>query len=334
MDVTTVLEGRHAGLPDPYKVALCIEGGGMRGVVSAGMVAALQDLGAARLFDHVYGSSAGALNGAYLLAGQADEGLPIYSEILPARHFVWWRRYLRGGPLLDLDDLLDVVMGELRPLDWSALTRSSPTFHALAYDIAARRSVALPDPRSRDQLFGALRATCRVPIVGGPPVEHDAHRWCDPALDEPVPCHTPLSHGATHLVVLSTRPAATIARALSRARAASARAAAARAAAARTAGLRRRVGDRLLTRWEPELAGVPLSNTSANEREASVLAELVASGRALIVAPEGAVVGRLEMDPETLRRGADQGRAAVLRSALATLGAGTRLGMAEPALAA
>jgi predicted acylesterase/phospholipase RssA len=325
IDVTTVLEGRHAGRPDPYKVALCIEGGGMRGVVSAGMVAALQDLGAARLFDHVYGSSAGALNGAYLLAGQADQGLPIYYDVLPERHFVWWRRYLRGGPLLDLDDLLDVVMTSLRPLDWTAFDRSRPTFHALAYDLAEHRSVALAHPRSAEQLFRGLRASCRVPIVGGPPVEHEEHWWCDPALDEPVPCQTPLAHGATHLVVLATRPAATragVPRAALAGEGGTVRNGAARSAALRTAAVRRQLGGRLLTHWDPRLAGVPLSDASAQAREAAILADLVAAGRALVTAPEGPPVGRLEMDPATLRRGAERGRAAVAGSALARLGTG------------
>jgi hypothetical protein len=40
---------------DPYKVALAIEGGGMRGCVSAGMTAALKDLGMEDCFDVVYG---------------------------------------------------------------------------------------------------------------------------------------------------------------------------------------------------------------------------------------------------------------------------------------
>ena len=41
---------------DPYKVALSIEGGGMRGCVSAGMTAAIKDLGMEDCFDVVYGS--------------------------------------------------------------------------------------------------------------------------------------------------------------------------------------------------------------------------------------------------------------------------------------
>ena len=51
---------------DPHRVAVVLEGGGMRGVVSAGMTAALERLGLTRCFDLVVGSSAGALNAAAL----------------------------------------------------------------------------------------------------------------------------------------------------------------------------------------------------------------------------------------------------------------------------
>ena len=48
---------------DPHRVALVIEGGAMRGVVSGGMVTGLEALGLRDAFDAVYGSSAGAFGG-------------------------------------------------------------------------------------------------------------------------------------------------------------------------------------------------------------------------------------------------------------------------------
>lgn len=300
--ITRVLERRRAGHPDPYKVALCIEGGGMRGVVSAGMVAALQELDGARLFDHVYGSSAGALNGAYFLAGQAEEGLPIYFEDLPERRFVCWRRYLRGGPLLHLDDLIDEVMTHVRPLDFSALHAGRPTFHALAYDLAQQQVVAMPDPRDRERLFEDLRASCRVPVFGGPPVVHGEHAWCDPLLHEPIPCRTPLALGATHLVVLSTRPTPALSRA---------------------GVMQRSFEGRLLTRWDPRLATSMIGeDASTPYDDATLLDDLVEAGRALVIAPAGPIVGRLETDPEALRAGAQRGRDAV--NASAALSGGSR----------
>ena len=52
---------------DPHTLALCLEGGGMRGAVSAGMAAAIASLGLTDCFDKVYGSSAGSVIGAYMV---------------------------------------------------------------------------------------------------------------------------------------------------------------------------------------------------------------------------------------------------------------------------
>ena len=51
--------------PDGMKVSLVVEGGGMRGCVTAGMVAAIHYLGMEDCFDDIYGSSAGTVIGAY-----------------------------------------------------------------------------------------------------------------------------------------------------------------------------------------------------------------------------------------------------------------------------
>lgn len=57
---------------DGAKVGLAIEGGGMRGAVSAGAAAALNLLGLSDVFDAVYGSSAGALIAAFFISRQLN----------------------------------------------------------------------------------------------------------------------------------------------------------------------------------------------------------------------------------------------------------------------
>jgi predicted acylesterase/phospholipase RssA len=61
--------GRRS-LGDNKKIALAIEGGGMRGCVSAGATAALNILGLDDTIDVVYGSSAGAMIAAYFISRQ------------------------------------------------------------------------------------------------------------------------------------------------------------------------------------------------------------------------------------------------------------------------
>lgn len=81
---------------DNATLALAIEGGGMRGSVSAGMAAAIASLGLTDAFDKIYGSSAGSVIGAYMISRQMC--VDVYVDILPAARelFVCKRRLVRS----------------------------------------------------------------------------------------------------------------------------------------------------------------------------------------------------------------------------------------------
>ena len=65
------------------KIALVVEGGGMRGCVSAGMVCAIHCLGLSDTIDVVYGSSAGAVVATYFVSRQLPYfGLEVYYDAL------------------------------------------------------------------------------------------------------------------------------------------------------------------------------------------------------------------------------------------------------------
>src|SRR3954447_2443897 len=94
--------GTRPGLrPDPHVVALVVEGGGMRGAVSAGMCLVLEAAGLMSAFDRVYGCSSGALTGCFAAAGQATVWATSF-ETGACREFIDPRRALRGRPVLDL----------------------------------------------------------------------------------------------------------------------------------------------------------------------------------------------------------------------------------------
>ena len=80
---------------DPHVVCLAIEGGGMRGSVSAGMCVVLEAAGLVGSFDRIYGCSAGALNGAFTASGQATLGATTYMDSAD-RRFIDLRRLIRG----------------------------------------------------------------------------------------------------------------------------------------------------------------------------------------------------------------------------------------------
>lgn len=187
-------------------LALVIEGGGMRGVVAGGMVAALEHLGLRDAFDIVYGTSAGACAGAYFLAGQAREGTRIFYRDINNPRFIRIGRALIRRPVMNVDLLIDHVMTTIRPLDTAAILAGPIPLVMLATDVESGQAVALRDFADHDTVMQGLRATTRLPLVAGRPVEwHDGRRLIDGALTEPLAVHRAALEGATHVLALATR---------------------------------------------------------------------------------------------------------------------------------
>jgi predicted patatin/cPLA2 family phospholipase len=180
----------------------------MRGVVSAGMVAGLEDAGFGQVFDAVYGSSAGALNGAYFLAGQAAFGARIYSEDINNRRFIDLSRPLRGQPIVDLDYLIDDVTMRRKTLRVDRVLESATPLVVMATDVASARPTPLDHFADARALRSALRAGARMPVIAGGPITHEGRTYLDASLSEPVPVVAAEMAGFTHVLALLTRPAA------------------------------------------------------------------------------------------------------------------------------
>jgi predicted patatin/cPLA2 family phospholipase len=196
--------GSHDG--DGARLALAIEGGGMRGAVSAGMAIALDELGLTDAFDAVYGASAGALNGVWLLSGNPSDGLRPYADPALIRQYIRRSNALRGRPVVDTVHLVEHLYEHVLPLRFDAVLSHRVRFHPLATDVETGRAVDLgPTVRDRASLKLALRATTALPLLAGPPVVIDGRRYLDAGLAESIPFHAALAAGATHVLVLRSR---------------------------------------------------------------------------------------------------------------------------------
>jgi predicted patatin/cPLA2 family phospholipase len=190
---------------DGARIALAVEGGAMRGVISAGMVWALEDLGFRDAFDAVYGSSAGAINAAYFLGGRAGIGTTIFFEDINTASFIDLWRPLGGRPIVDLGFLLDDVAVRRKPLPVDQVLAAASPLTVLATDVDQGCAAALRGFRDDASLRSALRAGATMPVVAGAPHPHDGHRYLDASLSEPIPIVTAEAEGHTHIVALLTR---------------------------------------------------------------------------------------------------------------------------------
>jgi predicted patatin/cPLA2 family phospholipase len=300
---------------DGLRIALAIEGGGMRGTVSAGMALALHELGVMSAFDAVYGASAGAITGAWLLSSNPG-GLRGWAEPSYARALIRWSALLRRRPVVDVRTLIEVVYQTEFPMDFGSVLASPVKLHPLATDAATGASADLrPLIRDPAELRLALRASASLPFLAGPPVRLRGRRFYDAGVAESIPFRTPLAQGATHVLVLRSRrrpaPATTVD---------GARVDGVAVDAVRLPGPPRAPGSaRLLARTalrneSLELRTALLTRGVRTAADIARIDELETSGQALSVLPPAAAppVSRLSTDGALLAAAFEAGREAVL----------------------
>ncbi len=177
----------------------------MRGTVSAGMALALHELGVASAFDAVYGSSAGAITGAWLLSS-TPEGLRGWADPDYAKTLIRWSSLLRGRPVVDVHTLVEVVYQTEFPMDFDSVLASPIEYHPLGTDAETGESTDLrPMIAGPVELRLALRASASLPFLAGPPGELGGRRFYDAGVAESIPFRTPLAQGATHVLLLRSR---------------------------------------------------------------------------------------------------------------------------------
>ena len=208
-EVLRVLAARagRGGRPygDGLRVALAIEGGGMRGVISAGMALELYERGLVPAFDAVYGASAGAITGAWLLSSR-PEGLLGWTEPAYAKTLIRRSALLRGRPAVDIRMLIEELYQTEFPMDFASILASPVEYHPLATRADTATSTDLrPFISNPAELRLALRASAAMPLLAGPPVTFAGRRFYDAGVSESVPYRTALAQGATHILVLRSR---------------------------------------------------------------------------------------------------------------------------------
>eukprot|EP00980_Cylindrotheca_fusiformis_P004318 scaffold919_cov130-Cylindrotheca_fusiformis.AAC.9 len=180
---------------DGCKVALVVEGGGMRGCVSAGMVCALHHLGLRDAVDVVYGSSAGSIVGAYFLTEQLPWFGPelYYDKLTTAgKKFIDTGRLSRvlglgladprllkdvimrpnnGKPVLDLAFLINDTMQLSKPLDWKKFLQRQKIqpLKVVASGLKSGKPIVMGLEsghfESLEELGQCMRASCLLPGI-------------------------------------------------------------------------------------------------------------------------------------------------------------------------
>lgn len=280
------------------RVVLVIEGGGMRGAVSGGMGLGLHELGLADRFDAVYGSSAGALNGMWLLSGRGPDGIHTWTDADLGKVVMDKRRIFGSRPIVDMKTVIEEHYERISPGLFQAALEANTEFHPLATNIETGLAVDLHDQIiDRESLILAIRSTSTLPLIGGPPVELNGTRYLDAGLSAAIPFQAAIDDGATHLLLLRSRKAGDV--------------------ASDPSGLGGKLTTRMLGRISPAVRDGYLTRGRREGADEEFLARhdretgLTPSILQIRPDPDSPVPSRLESDMEVVRSGLESGRVAV-----------------------
>ena len=196
---------RPGARTDDKRLYVAIEGGGMRGAVSAGMCVVLEAAGLVDAFDRIYAVSAGTVNGWGMAVGQAALSATYYQDAVTHRVVNPLRPLVRQ-PVIDFDLLFEELIAARKPLSFDALA-SGPELRMLATSLDKHALRVLSGFTDMSELVDAARASMSVPRLSGAPSRFRGEPMADGALVEPIPFESALREGATHVLVLRSRSA-------------------------------------------------------------------------------------------------------------------------------
>lgn len=201
--VADLLSQNLSGAAERKRAYLVVQGGGMRGVYSMGALEAIEDRGLTNAFDVVIGSSAGAINGAYLLANQSHDAVNVYVDFLSNKNFV---NPLRLTKVVDIDYMVDDVLKKLCPLDVKAVRYAGPELEVVLTDADTCEPRVVSARDDSLDLYEVIRATAALPGLYNKKVPIDGHRYIDGGVADGVPVLLATDRADLILTVVTRAP--------------------------------------------------------------------------------------------------------------------------------
>lgn len=261
-------------------VALVLEGGGMRGVYTTGVLDAF--LERELFFDYVVGVSAGASHALSYVSRQKDRARRVNVDYCRRGDYMGLRCLLREGSLFGMDLLFDKIPRSLDPFDYGSYARNVGRCEAVVTSLRTGNAAYLP-LRADGSLLDVARASCSLPFVSAP-VVIDGEPYLDGGIADSIPVRKALADGFDRAVVVLTQPSGYRKRATSG-----------------SSGLGGRLASRLFYRRYPEFAERLASRNERYNEALDAVERLEAEGRVLAIRPAPqAGLRRLERDPDRL----------------------------------
>jgi predicted patatin/cPLA2 family phospholipase len=183
------------------RAGLVLEGGGTRGIYTAGALEYFLENGIS--FEFVVGISAGASNAVSYLSGQKGRNLKVNTAFIDDWRYLSIRNLIQNRSLFGFDFIFNVIPTQYFPFDHQAFQASQTEFEIVATDCQEGKPVYF-EKHEMDQTFAVLRASCAIPLVT-PLVDVGGRPMLDGGISDPIAIGRVLEKGFDRQVVVLTR---------------------------------------------------------------------------------------------------------------------------------
>lgn len=167
------------------RIALVLEGGGYRGIFTAGILDVLMENGFGDEFASVWGTSAGAMNAVSFKSHQIGRTMRIMLTFRDDRRFMSFMSFVRTGNLTGGDFVYEEVQNKLDPCDNDTFNANPLEMYAVASDVVFGTAGYLPVRTLPDDV-PCVRASASLPLVSTM-VEISGHRYLDGGTTDSIP---------------------------------------------------------------------------------------------------------------------------------------------------
>lgn len=197
----TSIPGRVLDRLLPQGTALVLEGGGLRGYYSGGVLEAFMQRGL--MFPYIAGVSAGAANALSYVSGQPMRNRRVIEYFVGDPRYVGKRNLLLHRSMFNFDFIFRTVPQQYLPIDWSIFEKQKTRFLTGAVDCETGKTIWFEKEAVTPQCEVSI-ASCSVPVIS-PIVHFQGLSLLDGGVTDPIPIEKSLADGNRFHVVVLTR---------------------------------------------------------------------------------------------------------------------------------
>lgn len=181
---------------------LILEGGGMRGVFTCGVLDNLMDRGVR--FPYTIGVSAGACNGLSYMSQQRGRGKFSNIDLLEKYRYIGFKQLLLKGNIMDFDLLFHKFPEEIIPYHYDVLAATNEHFEMVTTDCQTGRACYYEEKHDPKRVIDIVKASSSLPFVA--PISYvDGKPMLDGGIADSIPVRRAQGLGYDNCLVVLTR---------------------------------------------------------------------------------------------------------------------------------